>query len=299
MARLTALKVLLKYVWLLIWPRSLAWDYSYNQIPLATWGVGLAALAVVAAMLALTLWLYRRNAPSCFVGAFFFLALLPTSNLLLIIGSIMAERFLYLPSIGFAGCLVGVVLALSRRLIVEDTRRARLATTALAALVAGFGLRTSIRNSDWADGERFWMSAIETCPDSFKTHMAPIYGWPQKGFTIANIDEAIDQGEQAVAIVNGLSPEKSTSLPLVTFGTLYRIKGDILVYKRPEEVPDWYRKSLEALARALHASKTNRLNSYVETRRYLLRPILELTRSRDQVSPHPKKPSPEARPRCC
>ena len=133
MARLTALKVLLKYVWLLIWPRSLAWDYSYNQIPLATWGVGLAALAVVAAMLALTLWLYRSNAPSCFFGAFFFLALLPTSNLLLIIGSIMAERFLYLPSIGFAGCLVGVVLALSRRLIVEDTRRARLATTALAA----------------------------------------------------------------------------------------------------------------------------------------------------------------------
>src|SRR2546430_4047306 len=95
------------------------------------------------------------------------------------------------------------------------------------------------------------MSALETCPNSFKTHMAPIYGWSQKGFTLGNIDQAIEEGEQAVAIVGGLPLERSTTLPLATLGTLYRIKGDILVYKRPEEVPDWYRKSLEALTRAL------------------------------------------------
>jgi protein O-mannosyl-transferase len=241
-ARLTAVKVLIKYVWLLIWPRSLAWDYSYNQIPLATWGVGLAALAGAAVMLALTLWLYRRNAPACFFGAFFFLAILPTSNLLLIIGSIMAERFLYLPSVGFAGCLVAGVLSFGRM---------RMALAALAVVVVAFGVRTWVRNNDWADGERFWMSALETCPNSFKTHMAPIYGWSQKGFTLGNIDQAIEEGEQAVAIVSGLPPVRSTTLPLATLGTLYRIKGDILVYKRPEEVPDWYRKSLDALTRAL------------------------------------------------
>jgi tetratricopeptide (TPR) repeat protein len=54
-----------------------------------------------------------------------------------------------------------------------------------------------------------------------------------------------------VAIVSSLPPERSTSIPLATLGTLYRIKGDVLVYKRPHEVPDWYRKSLEALTRAL------------------------------------------------
>src|SRR5207302_3980043 len=41
-ARLTALKVMSKYVWLLIWPQRLSWDYSYNQIPPATWVIGLA-----------------------------------------------------------------------------------------------------------------------------------------------------------------------------------------------------------------------------------------------------------------
>ncbi len=243
-ARLTALKVLFKCVWLLIWPRALAWDYSYNQIPLATWGVGVAALAGVVGMLALVAWLYRRAPQACFFGAFFFLALLPTSNLLLIIGSIMAERFLYLPSIGFAGCLVAGVLALG-------THRVRVATAALAVVVTALSLRTWNRNADWADSERFWMSALETCPNSFKTHMAPIYGWSQKGFTSGNIDQAIDQAEQAVAILSGLPPERSTSIPLATLGTLYRIKGDVLVYKRPQEVPDWYRKSLETLTRAL------------------------------------------------
>src|SRR5260221_2725369 len=76
-ARLTAIKRLIKYVWLMVWPRSLACDYSYNQVPLATWGVGLVALAGVAVMLALVVALYRRNAPACFFGAFFFLAILP------------------------------------------------------------------------------------------------------------------------------------------------------------------------------------------------------------------------------
>jgi len=125
------------------------------------------------------------------------------------------------------------------------------APAALAVVVAALGVRTWVRNYDWADGERFWMSALETCPNSFKTHMAPIYGWSQKGFTVGNIDQAIEEGERAVAIVSDLPPERSTTLPLATLGTLYRIKGDILVYKRPEEVPDWYRKSLDALTRAL------------------------------------------------
>jgi len=40
-----------------------------------------------------------------FFVAFFFATLAPTSNLVILIGAIMAERFLYLPSIGFAGCL--------------------------------------------------------------------------------------------------------------------------------------------------------------------------------------------------
>src|SRR5205085_6813820 len=141
-ARLTALKVVSKYIWLLIWPQWLSWDYSYNQIPPATFGAGLAALTAVAVLLTLVVWLYRSHPQASFFGAFFFLALMPCSNLVLIIGSIMAERFLYVPSIGFAGCLVAGVLALCQSLVAGEAHRVRMAAAALAVIVAGLGLRT-------------------------------------------------------------------------------------------------------------------------------------------------------------
>src|SRR5207237_2295961 len=125
---------------------------------------------------------------------------------------------------------------------------------------------TWFRNSDWADSERFWMSALKTSPNSFKTHLAPIYGWSQKGITVGNIDEAIEQARQAVAIVSTLPPERSTAIPLTTLGTLYRIKGDLLVYSLPEEVQDLYFKSLETLTRALPLDQAH---SQRQTRRAL------------------------------
>ncbi len=57
----------------------------------------------------------RAGKPMLFFLAFFFVALSPTSNLIVFIGSIMAERFLYLPSVGLAGCVVAAIYALGRR----------------------------------------------------------------------------------------------------------------------------------------------------------------------------------------
>jgi hypothetical protein len=118
-ARTTAVKVIGKFVWLFLWPAKLSADYSYNAVPLfggpASSGddaKGLIALGVcLAALLAFLLVIQwrRTGKPFLFFLGFFFLALLPTSNLIIIIGSIMAERFLYMPSIGLAGCVVAAL----------------------------------------------------------------------------------------------------------------------------------------------------------------------------------------------
>ena len=119
-ARLTAVKVVGKFLWLFLWPARLSADYSYNAVPLFGWRASswedakaLVALAVVlgAALLAVVLavrW-RRTGKPLLFFLVFFFVALSPTSNLIVLIGSIMAERFLYLPSVGLAGCVVAAV----------------------------------------------------------------------------------------------------------------------------------------------------------------------------------------------
>ena len=124
-ARLTAVKVVGKFLGLFLWPARLSADYSYNAVPLFGWLANrddvkaLIALAVLlgAALLALMLavrW-RRTGKPLLFFLVFFFVTLSPTSNLVFLIGSIMAERFLYLPSVGLAGCMVVAIHQLAQR----------------------------------------------------------------------------------------------------------------------------------------------------------------------------------------
>jgi protein O-mannosyl-transferase len=114
--RLTAVDVMARGVALIAWPAQLSSDYSYNQIPLVTGtprdGLSCLAMAVVAAGVAIA---FRRNRTAFFFACFAFLTYLPTSNLLFPIGTIMAERFLYLPSIGVIGCVILAGHALARR----------------------------------------------------------------------------------------------------------------------------------------------------------------------------------------
>jgi hypothetical protein len=65
----------------------------------------LAAVAVCLALAAVAVWAFRRNRPVFFFVTLFFIALAPTSNVFLLIGTIMAERFLYLPAVAFAACV--------------------------------------------------------------------------------------------------------------------------------------------------------------------------------------------------
>jgi protein O-mannosyl-transferase len=176
-ARLTAVKVAGKYLWLFFWPARLSADYSYNAVPLFGWRPSnredaqtLIALAVLlgAATLALLLAVHwrRTGKPLLFFLVFFFVALSPVSNLIVLIGSIMAERFLYLPSVGLAGCMVAACYMLGRRW----RSVAALAWAALALVCLAFAARTHARNSDWHDGITLWTSAVEVCPGSARPH---------------------------------------------------------------------------------------------------------------------------------
>ena len=237
-ARLTAVKVVGKYLWLLLWPSHLSCDYSYNQIPLSTWvdWKALAAVAACAALAAVAIACYRRSKPVFFFIAFFFAALAPTSNMAILIGTIMAERFLYLPSIGFAGCLVVAVYAVCRRL-------PRAAPVALALICVAFAVRTYTRNFDWFDDRSLWTSAVKVSPDSFKTHSslaADVIN--HKGA----VDVAVSEADRSLAILDPLPDERNMSAIYTSAGSCYRIKGDTLAAPQSGY---WYRKALDALLR--------------------------------------------------
>jgi tetratricopeptide (TPR) repeat protein len=180
-ARLTAVKVIGKYLWLFLWPARLSADYSYNAVPLFGWRVSswedakaLIALAVClgAALLAILLavrW-RRTGKPLLFFLVFFFVALLPTSNLIVLIGSIMAERFLYLPSVGLAGCVVAAIYALGQRRFAAAARGCANCLGRAGTGVPGVHRANYARNFDWQDDRSLWTSAVDVCPGSARPH---------------------------------------------------------------------------------------------------------------------------------
>jgi tetratricopeptide (TPR) repeat protein len=293
-ARLTAIKVIGKYFWLLVWPEVLSCDYSYNQIPIVNWHFNtfedwkaIIALISVVTVLLVAIRNYHRNKPLFFFVFFFFGTLLPTSNLFpklgeplfenwhifswhllnwpivketWCIGSIMAERFLYMPLIGFAGCAVLAVYAICRRLIPQMdvsswAQRIWLqvvARTALSLMVVACGARSFLRNPDWENDEVLWTKAVEACPNSFKTHKSLAFALYEKDPEGKNIDRIIQEGEKARDVTD------KTQIVLLHLGAYYRIKGDTLAQHAPDgtlvPIPQslpWYQKSVDALAKAV------------------------------------------------
>jgi protein O-mannosyl-transferase len=178
-ARMTAVHVIGKLLGLFVWPARLSADYSYNAVPLFGWGANGEDVEALLALVvcvggAVAAWLLvrggRSGKPMLFFLVFFFGAASPTSNLIVSIGSIMAERFLYLPSVGLAGLLVAAVVALGRRLPLRRPAAARVAWATLGIACLALAARTYARNSDWKDEVSLWTSATEVCPNSGKAH---------------------------------------------------------------------------------------------------------------------------------
>lgn len=168
----TAVCILGDYVRLLVWPRVLSADYSFDQVRTAG---GLGEPAVIAALLVLLALLlcgglsFWRGGRAWFGIAFFFLSVVPTSNLLVLIGVIQAERLLYLPSLGF--CMVaGLLWARAWEGCARRVRRGAVAVVGAAALL-GLAARTLARNADWRDEATLWKATAETAPRSVKAQI--------------------------------------------------------------------------------------------------------------------------------
>jgi tetratricopeptide (TPR) repeat protein len=188
----TALVVLSQYLGLLTLPVTLSSDYSFNQVPLVTgpldprlW-IALGVLGGLAAGLAAGV----RRAPALgLAAALLVLPLGLTSNLLFPIGTIKAERLLYLPSVGWCVAAAWAALRLGR-----VHRAAPWAAVALAVIaLAG---RTWARNEDWRDRATAHAVAVRTAPMSAKAH----YNWGNELVRQRRIAEALHHFARSVEI---------------------------------------------------------------------------------------------------
>jgi tetratricopeptide (TPR) repeat protein len=253
-ARLTAVKVIGKLFALFLWPAALSCDYSYNQIPLFTWRLNwedaLALLALLGCAAALAIAIrFRRHAALFFFAMFWFVALAPTANIFILIGSIMAERFLYLPSVALAGCLALGIGALARRFTASPAAAGKAAGIAMAAVCLAYSIRTFVRNDDWHDEVSLWSSAVRSSPASFKAHAS--LGIALAGAGPANLDRSVHEADLALEILRNLPDELNNCVAYQQAALCYRTKGASL----PEGGQYWYEKARDTLLRGLQIDR--------------------------------------------
>lgn len=90
--------------------------------------------------------------------AFLVFPFLPATNMFFYVGFVVAERVLYLPSIGYC-----FLVALGCHILIKKTNR-KLVKAMFVLLLVVFGGRTIRRNRDWKDEESLYRSGIPVNP---------------------------------------------------------------------------------------------------------------------------------------
>ncbi|MFH1190308.1 MAG: tetratricopeptide repeat protein [Candidatus Omnitrophota bacterium] len=141
---LTMLVALGDYIRILILPVKLCAYYVttvYSSIGEARVLLSAASITVLIAALP---FIFRRSRGASFSICFFFAALLPVSNIVPL-RAVMAERFLYLPSIGF--CILLAMLLVKSASFGAAAKRS--ATAIAVIIVLLYSAKTMARNEDW------------------------------------------------------------------------------------------------------------------------------------------------------
>ena len=159
----TGFHTLLLYLKQSFFPFELVHDYYPTAIELKTWRdvspwVGLLVHVAMGAFLLVR----ARNYRPVLLGTLIYLSgLSVASNLLFPVGTLMSERFLFFPSLGWAIVVSYTIYLLTKRF------GARLAYVGVA--VAGvFAVLTVLRNPDWKDNYTLFTTDVEKQPDSAK-----------------------------------------------------------------------------------------------------------------------------------
>lgn len=157
----TAIAIAGKYLMKCFVPLDLAYDYSYNQIPCETFASPsvIISLGIFSGLIYLA-WKYRVTKPVISFGIlFFFITFSLSSNIVINIGTTMADRLVFTPSFGI---LLAFVYALAE--MAKLNRKTHIyICIGIAAL---FSLKTFARNKDWKSDVTLYLADIKTSPES-------------------------------------------------------------------------------------------------------------------------------------
>jgi len=244
---LAMLKVLASYIKLLFFPMNLNADYI---VPVASSPREMSCILSLLLIISIAVIGYRLFFHSkllFFSFLWFFVALLPVLNIVPI-GNIMAERYLYIPVIGF--CIMGSYFIMHMSALRLQPFHISVWFLTLSILL-GFSWQTSSRSRDWRDEFTLWSKIIAREPNSYKAHSSLGILLIKRG----QEEEGISEMRKSLSM-NPSYPDAYNNM-----GTLYEQKG---MY---DDAAKEYRCALR-LNPNLSEAHYNLGNTYLKTSNY-------------------------------
>jgi Flp pilus assembly protein TadD len=232
----TMVTVFALYLKLHVLPYPLSIDHAipFHTTP-ADWHV-IGGLVLAGSYISALIVLFRRDR-GLFTGlAWVPVALLPVLNIVPI-GSVMAERFAYLASVGV---VAAGACGMARLLPVLQASRIpwrRFVLVGVVAVLSGCSALTISRNAEWGNEHVFWSKTVERFPDSAWARGALCEEYRKRG----NPTRAIEECREAVRI----NPKLARGH--ISLGTAYLAAG------RLGEAEDALRKAVSIDARSATA----------------------------------------------
>lgn len=222
---LTQFSVIVTYLRLIVLPVNQNLDYDYPVYHSLFAPKVFASFLLLASLVALALYLYRRSARGeaaveaaakprlrlAAFGIFWFFITLAVESSVIPIRDVIFEHRAYLPSVGIFLAMAALGAPLAGAL------KPRSAAAALCAVVAVLSMVTWQRNLVWGSAVRLWQDSAQKSPQKVR---------PRNNLAIAlmaqgRIDEAIAQLEVALK----LQPTNPDALR--NLGAAYELKGGV------------------------------------------------------------------------
>ncbi|XP_034841025.1 protein O-mannosyl-transferase TMTC4-like [Maniola hyperantus] len=159
---------------LLIWPQWLCYDWSMGSIPLINNALDFRILFIFVMYLYIFLFVkavssrkYERSRKGILLAAsLMIIPFLPATNIIYPVGFVIAERILYIPSIGY--CLL---IAIGFEKILQRKRQfQKIAIGIFFCIVLIYAIKSWRRAYDWQSEYNLFTSALSVCPLNAKVH---------------------------------------------------------------------------------------------------------------------------------
>jgi tetratricopeptide (TPR) repeat protein len=164
-----------KYVYLLVVPYPLSWDYSYNQIPIVSFA-NVWAIAGLVLYLGLGAYAVARSTSKdvfAFAILFYLVTLSISSNLFVKISATFAERLLYTPSLGFC---IAIPLLIAKLSAIDPgaqtVHKPQWLFGIVGPVLLTFGVILVTRNEAWANNMTLFSAGVITSPNSARAQAA-------------------------------------------------------------------------------------------------------------------------------